>query len=61
METMIFDDEEVSSLSHAKGLRIFRFCVMLWKGAPEPTIKYCLGGQVDVVQEFTTIQNFGQN
>ena len=27
----------------------------------EPTIKYCLGGQVDVVQKFITIQNFGHN
>ena len=42
-----------------KGLRIFRFCVMPWKDKREPTIKYCLGGQVDVVQKFTTIQNFG--
>ena len=55
----LVNDEEVISLSHAKGLRIFRFCLMRWKGAPEPPIKYCLGGQVDVVQEFITIQNFG--
>ena len=42
-------------------LRIFRFCVMPWKEEPEPTIKYyCLGRQVDVVPEFTTIQSFGQ-
>ena len=44
-----------------EGLRISRFCIMPWKGKSEPTIKYCLGWQVDVVQEFTTIQNFGQN
>ena len=34
---------------------------MPWKDEREPTIKYCLGRQVDVVQEFTIIQNFGQN
>ena len=33
---------------------------MSWKGESEPNIKCCLGGQVDVVQEFITIQNFGQ-
>ena len=43
------------------GFRIFRFCVMPWKDEREPTIKYCLGGQVDVVQKFTTIQSFGHN
>ena len=54
-------DEEVISLSHAKVFRIFRFCVMLWEDEREPTIKYCLGGQVDVVQKFITIQSFGHN
>ena len=54
-------DEEVISLSHAKGSRIFRFCVMPWRDEPEPRIKYCLGRQVDVVQEFITMQNFGHN
>ena len=52
-------DEEVISLSHAKVLRILRICVMPWKGAPESNIKYCLGGTVELVQEFITIQNFG--
>ena len=42
------DDEVVSPLAR-KGLRIFRVCVMPWKDEREPTIKYCLGGQVDVV------------
>ena len=41
-----------------KGLRIFRFCVMRWKDEREPTIKYCLGRQVDVAQKFITIQSF---
>ena len=34
---------------------------MHWKDEREPTIKYCLGGQIDVVQKFVTIQNFGHN
>ena len=54
-------DEEVISLSHAK-VYVFSDSV-LWplKDEPEPTIKYCLGRQVDVVQEFTVIQKLGQN
>ena len=40
-----------------EGLRIFRVCVLSLKDESEPTFKYCLGRQVDVVQEFTTIQN----
>ena len=43
----LIGDEQVISLQHAK--------------VPEPTIKYCLGGQVDVVQKFITIQSFGHN
>ena len=42
-------DEETISLSHAKVYVFFTFCVMPWKDEPEPTIKYCLGRQVDVV------------
>ena len=57
----LVDDEEVISLSHAKVLCIFRFCVMLWKGESEPSIKYCLGRTVGLVQRFTTIQNVGHN
>ena len=48
------------SLAH-KGLRIFRFCIMLWKDEREPTIKYCMGRQIDVVPKFTRIQDVGQN
>ena len=44
-----------------EGSRNFRFCVMLWKDEREPTIKYCLGGQVDVVKKFITILSFGHN
>ena len=34
---------------------------MPWKDEREPTIKYCLGGQVNVVQKFITTQSFGHN
>ena len=62
METFFFDWWWRSHQSLArKGLRIFRFCAMPWKDEREPTIKYCLGGQIDVVQKFITIQNFGHN
>ena len=57
-ETLIGGEKVVGPLAR-KGLRIFRFCVMPWKDEREPTIKCCLGGQVDVVQKFITIQNFG--
>ena len=55
----LVSDEKVISLSHAKVYGFFRFCVMPWKDEREPTIKYCLGGQVDLVQKFITIQSFG--
>ena len=42
-------------------LCIFGFCVMSWKGEREPTIKYCLGRKVELVQRFTTVQNLGHN
>ena len=57
----LVNDEEVISLSHAKMFCIFRFCVMSWKGESEPSIKYCLGRTVGLVQRFTTIQNFGHH
>ena len=50
--------EERQSLAR-EGLRIFRFCDMPWKDEREPTSECCLGGQVDVVQKSTTVQNFG--
>ena len=53
--------EEVISLSHAKGSRILRFCVMSWKDESEPNIKYCLEATVGMVQRFITIQNFGHH
>ena len=56
----LIGDEEVVSLSRAK-VYVFSDCVMPCKDESEPNIKYCLGGQIDVVQKFITIQNFGHN
>ena len=62
METIIFDWWWRSHQSLArKGSRIFRFCDMPWKDEREPTIKCCLGRQVDMAQKFITIQCFGHN
>ena len=38
-----------------------RFCVMPWKHESETNIKFCLGRKIELVQEFITIQNFGNN
>ena len=57
----LVNDEEVISLSHAKGYVLFGFCVVSWKGESQPNIKYCLGRTVEPVQEFITIQKFGHN
>ena len=56
----LFGDEQVISLLR-EGLRIFIFCVLLWKDERKPTIKYCLGRKVELVQKFIRIQNFGHN
>ena len=57
----LIGDEEVISLQRTKVYVFFRFCIMSWKDEREPTIKHCMGRQVDVVQEFITIQSFGHN
>ena len=62
METFLFDWWWRSHQSLAReGLRIFKFCVMSWKDQREPTTKYCLGRQIDVIQKFVKMQSFGQN
>ena len=43
------------------GLPTNRFCIVSWKDEREPSIKYGMGRQIDVVQKFTRIQRFGQN
>ena len=50
-----------SSVSRAQKFTYSRFCIMLWKDEREPTIKLCMGRQVDVVQRFIRIQSFGHN
>ena len=54
-------DEQVISRQRTKSLRILRFCIVPWKEEREPTIKLCIRRQIDVVQKFITIQNFGHN
>ena len=54
-------DEEVISLSRAKVYVFLRFCIVSWKDEREPTIKLCMGREIDVVQKFIRIQNFGHN
>ena len=50
-----------SVYSHAK-VDVFSDSVLCsWKDAPEPNITYCLGRKVELVQRFTTVQNFGHN
>ena len=44
-----------------KSFPILRFCIVIWKDEREPTITFCMGRQMDVVQKFIRIQNFGQN
>ena len=62
MEVFVFDWWWTSHQSSAhKSLRIFRFCLVSWKDEREPSIKYCMGRQIDVVQKFTRVQNLGQN
>ena len=61
IKTIIFGQWWRSHQSLAReGLRIFRFCVMPWKDEREPTIKYCLGGQVDVFQKFINTELWTQ-
>ena len=52
--------EKVISLSHTK-VFVFSDCIMPWKDEREPTIKLCMGRQIDVVQKFIRIQKLGQN
>ena len=54
----LIGDEQTITLQRT---RIFRFCIVSWKDEREPSIKYCLGRQIDVVQKFTSIQDLGQN
>ena len=46
-----FIGDNKSSVSAHKSLRILRFCIVSWKDEREPSIKYCMGRQIDVVQK----------
>ena len=57
----LVNDEEVISLSHAK-VYVFSDSVLCFGQVNRnPSIKYCLGRTVELVQRFTTIPNFGHN
>ena len=42
----LIGDEQVVGLLHPKG-----FCIVSWTDEREPSIKYCMGRQIDVVQK----------
>ena len=48
-----------SSVFNVQKSTYFKFCIMPWKDEREPTIKYSMGRQIDVVQKFNGTQNFG--
>ena len=62
MEVFIFGRwwRSHQSLAH-EGPRIPRFCIVVWKGEREPTVKHCMGEEIDVFQKFTRIHSLGQN
>ena len=53
------NDEEVVSLSHAKVYVFSNSVLCLGKVNQNPNIKICLGRKVELVQRYTTKQNFG--
>ena len=53
-------DEEVISLLHTK-VHVFSDSVLCVGKMNENTMKLCMGRQMDVVQQFTRMQSFGQN
>ena len=63
MERFLFGQQKKKTpVSRTQRFTFFsRFCIMPWKDEREPRMTYCVGKQVDVVQEFTTLQNFGRN
>ena len=61
MELMIFDDEEVSSLSHVKVYVVSDSVLCLGRMRQNPQSNTVWEDKVDLVQDFITIQNFGHN
>ena len=57
----LIGDQEVINLQHTKVYVFSGFCIVSWKGERKPSIKYCMGRQIDVVQKFTSLQDLGQN
>ena len=56
----LIGDEQVISLLHIK-VYVFSDSVVSWKDEREPSIKFCMGRKIEVVQQVTGIQNLGQN
>ena len=59
--SLVGGEKKSSVSSELKGLPILRFCIVLWKDEREAAFKLCMGRQIDVVQKFIRIQDFGQN
>ena len=59
--SLVGGEKKSSVSSELKGLRILRFCIVLWKDEREAAFKLCMGRQIDVVQKCIRIQDFGQN
>ena len=57
----LIGDEQVISLLHTKVYVFSESVLCFGKDEREPSINYCMGRQIDVVQKFTRIQSFGQN
>ena len=57
----LVSDEEVISLSHATVYVFSDSVSCLGKMNQNPNITFCLGRKIELVQEFITIQNVGNN
>ena len=57
----LIGDEQLISLLHTKVYVLSDSVLCLFQDEREPSINYCMGRQIDVVQKFTRIQSFGQN
>ena len=54
-------EDEAICLLHTNVYVFSDSALGLWEDEREPTIKLCMGRQIDVVQKFTRIQSSGQN
>ena len=61
MSTINWEHSSWKHLSLIGDEEVIRFCIMPRKDEREPTIKLCMGRQIEVVQKFTRVQSVGQN